>query len=205
MSTEIDGGYDIGYRAVTGFWGTKPSSLVAQYLESHDVRGLKVLDAGAGEGKNAAAFARLGASVDAIECSAVAIDNGRTLYDDAYIDWVHSDITTLPLPLEYYDVVICYGLIHCLGSEKVASDTVESLRSALKSGGVFILCSFNDGSHELSAHPGFKPLLLSHNWFKDKFSDWRVEQISDSLLFETHPHNNIPHHHSISRILAVKT
>ena len=55
MLTELDGGYDVGYRAVTGFWGTAPSSLVVRYLATHDVAGLKVLDAGAGEGKNAAA------------------------------------------------------------------------------------------------------------------------------------------------------
>jgi len=72
MPTDL-GGYSKGYAAVPCFWGTSPGSLIATYLASHEPQKLRVLDVGAGEGKNAAAFARRGATVDAIECSSDAI------------------------------------------------------------------------------------------------------------------------------------
>lgn len=204
MLIETDGGYEEGYRAVTGFWGTQPGSLVADYLHHHPVTGLTVLDVGAGEGKNAAAFARAGASVDALECSSAAIRNGRALFDDAEINWLQADADRFAYPLAYYDVVVCYGLIHCLKSIAAAMHLVSSLKSALKANGTFILVSFNDGRHDLSAHPGFKPLLLPHGWFLQQFEGWEIDSVSNSLLFETHPHNNIPHHHSLTRLRAFK-
>lgn len=204
MLTEINGGYDEGYRAVTGFWGISPSSLVLDFLSKNDVAKLRVLDAGAGEGKNAAAFARRGAVVEAIECSAAAIKNGRQLFAQEEIQWVRADVTVVEISAESYDVVVCYGLVHCMSSEKAAQELLAKTMAGLRRGGVFILASFNAGSHDLSAHPGFRPLLLPHQWFLDQFAGWHVETATDEVLFETHPHNQIPHHHSLTRILARK-
>lgn len=204
MLTEIDGGYDEGYRAITGFWGTSPSSVVVDFLSKNNVANLRILDAGAGEGKNAAAFARLGAVVEAIECSAAAIKNGRLLFSQEKIDWLHADITAVHILAESYDVVVCYGLVHCMSSEKAALDLLAKTMAGVRRGGVFILASFNAGTHDLSAHPGFRPLLLPHQWFLDVFTGWHTDIATDSILFETHPHNQIPHHHSLTRILARK-
>ncbi|MGS1097576.1 class I SAM-dependent methyltransferase [Aquamicrobium terrae] len=204
MLTEVDGGYDQGYRAVENFWGKAPASLVATYLRSHKAVGLQVLDVGAGEGKNAAAFAHAGAYVTALECSSAAIQNGRKLFPDVDINWVQADATDYRYPTGFYDVVVCYGLIHCLKSESVARNMLFNLQNSLKSGGTIFVVAFNNGSHDLSAHPGFAPLLLSHDWFIERFNEWHAVGASDSILFETHPHNLIPHHHSLTRLTAVK-
>lgn len=204
MLTEIDGGYDQGYRAIKGFWGREPGSLVAEFLRTRNAVGLAVLDVGAGEGKNAAAFAGSGARVDALECSSAAIRNGLELFPRAEINWIQADATEHRYPKRFYDVVICYGLVHCLATETEAGRLIRSLQATLKEGGTFILVAFNDGSHDLSAHPGFKPLLLGHHWFIRQFEGWHLESVSDSILFETHPHNGIPHHHSLTRLSAVK-
>lgn len=204
MLIEIDGGYDEGYRSVTCFWGTAPASLVASYLRSHDPSGFQVLDVGAGEGKNAAAFVSAGARVDALECSSTAIQNGLQLFPNVDINWIRTDVVEYVYPKCLYDVVICYGLLHCLSSEATAQRLVRMLQESLKEGGIIFVAAFNDGSHDLSAHPGFKPLLLSHDWFVRQFDGWHIKSISDSILFETHPHNNIPHHHSLTRFSAVK-
>ncbi len=204
MLVETDGGYDDGYVAVRGFWGTSPGSLVREYLSKQRVEGLRILDVGAGEGKNAAAFARAGAKVTALECSAAAIKNGRTLFPNERIQWVHCDALDYDFAPESYDVIVSYGLTHCLPSEMSARRLISSLQSALVPDGTFILVSFNSGSHDLSAHPGFDPLLLDHDWFVRIFNGWDLESVSDAILFETHPHNNIPHHHSLTRLAARK-
>lgn len=204
MLVETKGGYEDGYTAVTGFWGTTPGSLVRQHLATHAVAGLKVFDVGAGEGKNSAAFAQAGADVVALECSAAAIKNGRTLFPDERIDWVHSDALEFNFSPKSCDVIVSYGLTHCLPTESAARRLMSDLQSALVTGGTFILVSFNSGSHDLSAHPGFHPLLLDHEWFVKIFNGWHLQSVSDDILFETHPHNNIPHHHSLTRLVARK-
>jgi 2-polyprenyl-3-methyl-5-hydroxy-6-metoxy-1,4-benzoquinol methylase len=204
MLVETKGGYDDGYEAVTGFWGTTPGSLVRGYLATHEVIGLRVLDVGAGEGKNAAAFARAGATVVAVECSATAIRNGKKLFPNDPITWTRRDALEMDYPKSSFDIVVSYGLTHCLPSETLARKMVSDLQDALVPGGSFILVSFNSGSHDLSAHPGFQPLLLDHAWFIAMFNGWRFDSLSDSILSETHPHNNIPHHHSLTRLTATK-
>ena len=73
--SDLNGGYDEGYKACPCFWGDKPASLVAELMATHDVADWIVLDLGCGEGKNAAALARAGARVTAIDCSEVAVEN----------------------------------------------------------------------------------------------------------------------------------
>ncbi|MGR9432756.1 class I SAM-dependent methyltransferase [Rhizobium leguminosarum] len=205
MLVETNGGYDEGYLAVSGFWGTTPGSLVADYLRAQSPLNFRVLDVGAGEGKNAVAFARAGAEVDAVECSEAAIRNGKHLFPSDGINWIHSDVLERKFLPTTYDVIVSYGLSHCLPSETDVRLLIEELQASLKRGGTFILVSFNAGSHDLAeAHPGFHPLLLSHDWYLQRFNGWHFRHASDSLLFETHPHNNIPHHHSMTRISAIK-
>lgn len=204
MLNNAEGGYDDGYRAVKGFWGTDPGSLVAAFLSAHDVSGMRVLDVGAGEGKNSAACAKAGALVDAIECSAVAIENGIDIFSGVPINWINEDATLYLYPANYYDIVICYGLLHCLQDFDNINNLLIKLKKSMKRGGTFILVSFNDGSHDLSAHPGFAPTLLSHEWFSRQFSGWDIKNISNTILVEEHPHNHIKHHHSLTRLSAVK-
>jgi 2-polyprenyl-3-methyl-5-hydroxy-6-metoxy-1,4-benzoquinol methylase len=201
MPTSL-GGYSRGYAAVPCFWGTSPGSLIAAYLTSHEPQKLRVLDIGAGEGKNAAAFARRGATVDAIECSSDAIKNGKLTFSDVAINWIEQDAMSYSYPSNFYDVVVCYGLIHCLRTAEEAERFISKTQASLKIDGVYILASFNDGSHDLSAHPGFKPLLMSHAWFIEAFNRWQILVATNTLLHETHPDNGIPHFHSMSRLMA---
>jgi 2-polyprenyl-3-methyl-5-hydroxy-6-metoxy-1,4-benzoquinol methylase len=133
-----EGGYDHGYEAVPCFWGTKPGSLVAHFIAQHSAEGLRVLDVGAGEGKNAAAFASKGAQVDAVECSALAIRNGRAAFANLPINWVLSRVEEFCLEPECYDVVVSYGLIHCLRDEEIAKNVMERTKAALKRDGFYI-------------------------------------------------------------------
>lgn len=196
------GGYGRGYAAVPCFWGTSPGSLVSNYLADHPAKDIRVLDVGAGEGKNAAAFASRGAIVDAIECSTDAITNGKSAFADDRINWIEEDATLFEYPSEFYDVVVCYGLLHCLPTERHAERLLIQTQASLRPNGIYLLASFNDGSHDLSAHPDFVPLLLRHSWFVRAFESWDVLIATDSVLYETHPHNNIPHFHSMTRIMA---
>jgi SAM-dependent methyltransferase len=203
-NTLTDGGYNDGYRACACFWGREPGSLVQQ-LQSHigDFSGLEILDAGCGEGKNAIFLARLGARVRAMDISQLAIDHGMAAWDDSHlVRWELADVRSAALPESGFAVVVAYGLLHCLEDMADVRNTVRRLQRATVPGGYNVLCSFNERAQDLRAHPGFTPCLAPHSWYVSLYTDWTLLHESDADLREVHPHNSIPHSHSMTRILA---
>lgn len=204
MSGSI-GGYDEGYLSCSCFWGRSPGSLVRNHLESMvDAKGLRVLDLGCGEGKNANAYAEAGAEVIAVDCSRVALENGMKAFPAAGIRWIRSDAKSYLENADLFDVVIMYGLLHCLSSAEEVRLLIDCALRRTHSAGMHIVAAFNDGPHDLSAHPGFNPLLLSHEFYISCYAASKTVSASNSVLEETHPHNNIPHFHSLTRMVAVK-
>src|SRR5258708_2028403 len=111
--------YDAGYAACPCFWGREPSSLVGALRKTvRSFIGLQVLDAGCGEGKNTAFFARHGASVRAIDYSPLALRNARAAWGSPQnVEWERGDIREVQLAPDAYDIVIAYGVLHCLADE----------------------------------------------------------------------------------------
>jgi 2-polyprenyl-3-methyl-5-hydroxy-6-metoxy-1,4-benzoquinol methylase len=201
------GGYDDGYRKCSCFWGSEPGSLVRHFAEvTSDIQGMKVLDVGCGEGKNAAFLAERGAAVTALDVSPHALANARQTWPNTpRIQWILSDVAASDLPDGPYDLVIAYGLLHCLSDQRTVEDTVRAIQRNTVPGGWNILCAFNSRHQELAeAHPGFAPCLLPHAVYLGAYSAWRLVLASDKDLYETHPHNGVPHTHSMTRLLAQK-
>ena len=202
----MSGGYDDGYTRCPCFWGTSPGRLIV-LLEAMlpSLAGIHVLDAGAGEGKNAAYLAERGALVDAVELSSSALHNAHVQWPQSKsVNWIQADIRQFPLKDDAYDVVLMYGLFHCLSSVEEITTLVDSLERATPFGGYHVICAFNDRHQDLSAHSGFAPLLLRHEDYLDLYSEWDIVYATDEDLHETHPHNSIPHVHSMTRIIARK-
>ena len=124
------------------------------------MRGLEVLDAGCGEGKNAAFLARHGAQVRAVEVSQRALDNARATWGNAgAIRWELGDARTVALAPDCYDLVIGYGLLHCLASIEEILTVINRLQAATKSGGWHVVCAFNGRRQELSSGASRIPSL----------------------------------------------
>lgn len=197
-----DGGYEDGYRASNCFWGTSAGSLVTEYLARNDVKGLRVLDLGCGEGKNANAFAKAGAFVEAVDCSERAITNGRLAFNENNIEWKITDARSHLLDCDPYDIIVMYGLLHCLSSSEAIAETVQRALRKTTPQGLHFVVAFNDGPHDFSAHPNFFPTLAAHSFFVDQYRGHRLMTEMSSVIHETHPHNNIPHFHSITRLVV---
>jgi tellurite methyltransferase len=199
----LDGGYDEGYRACPCFWGDQPGSLVAALLAERNVAGWNVLDLGCGEGKNAAALARANAYVTAIDCSELAISHGRQTFGDLPITWLIGDVASFPLQPNGYDLVVMYGLLHCLPSPGHISALINHACAATRRRGLHILVAFNDRDQDFDrAHPGFNPTLVPHKFYVDAYSGQRIVCATDTTLHEAHPHNKIVHRHSMTRLIA---
>ncbi|NPV24099.1 class I SAM-dependent methyltransferase [Bradyrhizobium aeschynomenes] len=202
-SATPQGGYENGYKSCPCFWGDAPGALIKAFLkERSSCEGLSVLDLGCGEGKNAVAFARAGAAVDAVDCSAQGIENGRRAFPHPSINWVVADAGDYLKRSHVYDIVIMYGLLHCLPSQDAIAATIDlAIQRTAHSGRHFVV-AFDDGPHDLSAHPDFQPTLLSHNFYLSRYARHRVLRAESEVIHEVHPNNKIPHFHSITRITA---
>lgn len=201
----MNGGYDDGYASCPCFWGRDPGSLVAHLARLvPSFEGMRVLDLGCGEGKNAAYLAERGAIVEAIDVSPLALANARAAWPHVQVQWREGDVRESLLGDARFDLVIAYGLLHCLRTSEEISDTIRRIQEATVPDGWNIVCVFNDRRQELHAHPGFQPTLRPHEWFVNLYEAWTQLVCTDEDLLETHPTNNIAHTHSMTRILARK-
>ncbi len=200
-----NGGYDNGYASCPCFWGQEPGSLIVElFTLLPSLSGLTVLDAGCGEGKNAHAVAGRGAKVVAVDCSELALANGRHAFPHDPIDWQCCDVGEADYGIEKFDLVIAYGFFHCLDSEQNIAKVIQRLQNATRLGGLHIVCAFNSRAQDLTAHPGFNPCLISHSQYVKFYDGWEILRSSDTDLHEVHPHNLIPHSHSMTRFIARK-
>jgi cyclopropane fatty-acyl-phospholipid synthase-like methyltransferase len=201
-----DGGYDIGYKNCACFWGTEPGSLL-KVLDNHieNYVGKKVLDLGCGEGKNTYFLANKGCFIDAFDVSEHSIDNAKELFGyHESVNIQQQDVLSLDVPKNTYDMIVSYGLFHCFNNYKEVEKLIRNCLNGLKIGGYMIVCAFNNREQDLSAHEGFNPLLLGHDDYVNFFKNQEVVFNTDEDLHETHPHNNIPHMHSMTRLIIKK-
>jgi 2-polyprenyl-3-methyl-5-hydroxy-6-metoxy-1,4-benzoquinol methylase len=203
---QADGGYDWGYFASSCFWGTKPGSMV-RHLKSFfsTMTGLRVLDMGCGEGGNAVFLSAQGAFVDAYDISTKALANGRTHWGQTRgVTWHHADITKIALEPLSYDVVVAYGLLHCLNGADSIGKVITTMKEATRIGGYNILCAFNDRFQDFEGHCETGYTVLPHNYYCQHYGTWQVVHCTDEDLVETHPPKDKLHRHAMTRLMARK-
>lgn len=204
----MSGGYDDGYSKCPCFWGSEPGSLIKIIEQEVDCfSGLEVLDAGCGEGKNAAYLSRYGANVIAMDVSELAIQNAVSAWGALErVEWVRADVRGTEYPAKSFDIVIAYGLLHCMESEAEVLSVTSSMQAWTKKGGMNVICAFNGRRQELSAaHPGFEPALLAHDKYLSLYRGWEIIYATDEDLYESHPHNEVPHVHSMTRMICKRS
>jgi ubiquinone/menaquinone biosynthesis C-methylase UbiE len=119
----------------------KPAKLSAQNLvsrrrfaiemiESKLAPGSKILDVGCGTGHLAAELARRGFDTWGTDLSAGMVDYARQHYNPDRFQV--ADIERIPFPDNYFDGIVCLGVMEYLGSDEPA---LREMRRVLKPGG----------------------------------------------------------------------
>lgn len=199
------GQYDLEYAACSCFWGTKPGKFVKDITEL--ISNGNVLDLGAGEGKNTIYLAEKGFKVTAVEVSLHAVNNFNKRIAELdeqtkeLIKIEKEDVLIFKTE-EQYDLVIAYGLLHCLPSLTDASELVGKIKRWTRSGGLIVIVSFNDQIGVPEVQDYLEPTLLPINFLRDEFKDFQILRIENDIITETHPTSLIEHKHSLTRILV---
>jgi len=139
MGEDYDGTY-----AQADHFGAAPSPLLEKFAEWIPT-GARVLDIGAGQGRNTLPLARQGCRVTALDPSAVATETIRkaAAQEKLTIELVQRDFLDYE-PIGAFDVILCFGLIQILRYQECAS-LVTRLHQWLKPGGTLFLTAWHLG------------------------------------------------------------
>ena len=152
--------------------------LLDQILKGRFDEGMKVLDAGCGEGRNLSYFVNNGFEVFGVDSNPMAIKMAKMTYRSVPADnWIVSSIEEIPFKDSFYDLVMCHSVLHFAKSETHFFQIVQRLIGLIKPGGFM---SFNMAStigfeNEFLQNPG--SFQLSQKVFDNLLKNYEMSEV----------------------------
>ena len=194
--------YEKYYDQEEYYWGLEPASFLDELIEIiGDVKGLKALDIGCGEGKDIVYLAEKGFDAYAFDITESGIKKTKLLAENRNVD-IHAfiaDVNNFEIE-ETFDLVYSTGTIQYLFDENI-QPFFDNLKKIVNVGGYVYFNVFVD-----------KPFIpLPPDWDKEEkmwktgqlfsyFEDWELVKV-DEVIFECHS-SGIPHDHCMDTIIA---
>ena len=120
---------------------------------------------------------------------------------------VLSDITKYPFEQQTWNLIVCYGVLHCLDNEHAALQLLDRIVSSTEAKGFNIISSFTNEIGVPEVQDYLSPLLLTPEFvleYYKKLDGWQVVQFETGIITESHPTSMTPHQHSLYRIITKK-
>lgn len=185
------------------YWGTDPSRLARRTIDqlSGDPHGRRLLDLGAGEGRDSVYFAEHGFEVYAVDVSPAGLEKATRLARarGVEITTIEGDANefTFPKPV---DIVFSTGAVQFIEPE-VRPRQFRRFRRATNPGGLHAIFAFVD-------HPDVPPApdttpdqyLLDRDELQGYYADWETVH-SEEIIFKDDS-GGIPHRHAARIHLA---
>lgn len=185
------------------YWGREPGTLAELAIEylPEDPTGQRLVDVGAGEGKDAVFFAEQGFDVTAVDVSPAGLEKAERLADERGVEvrTVRADANEYAFP-EPVDVVFSSGAVQFVRPE-VRPRQFERFKRETRPGGLHAVFAFVD-------HPEVPPApdhtddqyLFEPDELQGYYDDWQTE-FSDEYIFEDDS-GGVPHEHAVCVHLA---
>lgn len=109
----------------------KSEKFIENFL-TENCQGKKVLDCGCGEGRLSIFLAEKGADVIAIDISSETIKVAKEKAANKNISFLVMDVEKLEFKDNYFDLIICAGILHHLDVKKAYSELARVLKSSGK-------------------------------------------------------------------------
>lgn len=132
------------YTALHHLLGNIDLFLLDQILKGRYQPGMRLLDAGCGEGRNLAYFVRNGYDLWGVDTSPVALRllrmQGRSWHPAFDPEkFIESDVTELPFPPTSFDAVLCLSVLHFASDEAHFFRMTDELLRVLKPTGSLLI------------------------------------------------------------------
>ncbi|WP_280380136.1 class I SAM-dependent methyltransferase [Nocardia wallacei] len=182
------------YEANPEMYGQAPSQPAVRAAEVFAAAGAhRVLELGAGHGRDALYLARAGFAVHATDFSETGLEQLRARAEAEHLDEVTTatvDVRqALPLPDESVDAVYAHMLLCMALSTTEIHTLVAEVRRALRPGGVFFYTVRHTGDAHYGAgvdhgddiyeHGGFAVHFFSRQLVDDLAADWKLQQFNE--------------------------
>lgn len=196
--------YEKWYEGDQYYWGLEPASFLDELMKlCPPAAGIKVLDIGCGEGKDAVYMAQKGYDVTAFDLTDNGIRKTLALADQkevkikAFVD----DINTFETD-EQFDIIYSSGTVQYLFDEN-KKEFFDKIDRMTRPDGIVFFNVFVEKSF----------LEFPPDWDKEEkmwksgelftyFADWKIERI-DEVIFEDLS-GGIPHYHCMDTIVCRK-
>lgn len=188
------------------YWGTEPSTLAELTVAflPPDPSGLRLVDVGAGEGRDAVFFAERGLEVRAIDVSPAGLEKARRLADErgVEIETLEADANDLRFDHQV-DVVFSTGTVQFI-RPAVRPRQFERFRRATRDGGLNAIFAFVD-------HPDVPPApdttdeqyLFDREELQGYYEGWETLH-SEEVIFDDDS-GGVPHQHAARIHVARKS
>ncbi|MBO4919495.1 MAG: methyltransferase domain-containing protein [Erysipelotrichaceae bacterium] len=196
--------YEKWYETEDYFWGTEPAELCQELIKLvPPAKGVKVLDIGCGEGKDAVFMAKQGYDVYAFDITVNGIAKTRRMAkeNNVEINAFIADINDFEID-EEFDIIYSTGTIQYLEDDRI-DGFFRKVKDMTRPGGINWFNVFVD-----------KPFIpLPPDWDEGEkmwptgklfsyYPDWKFERV-DETIFECHS-SGIPHVHCMDVLVARK-
>lgn len=147
----------------------EPSPFLKEILESNSwrIQPGRAIDIATGRGRNALFLAERGFSVEAIDVSTVALEQGRKAAQEKGlpVTFRQADLDSTELPEAAYDLILNFNFLQ--------RALIPKMKKALKLGGHIVFETYLIDQRVLG-HPRNPAYLLGHNELLELFRDFRV-------------------------------
>ena len=182
-----DAPYDELYRRSGVLWPARPGRMVRRIAEAFP--SARCLDLGCGDGKNLVYLEQCGWTVDGVDVSPLALagaaerirQTGLTPRGSMLLDHCAA---FRPTP-QSYDVVLAYGLFHCLDERDLAR-TAARIAEALTPHGYLVFATFNDNLPVPSGHNTGTLYLRPPDRILEVFHSWTRIAVEYGTIEEDH-------------------
>ncbi|AJY73900.1 methyltransferase domain-containing protein [Paenibacillus beijingensis] len=188
------------------YWGKEPNELakrILAYISNERIPGKKVIDLGAGEGRDSVFLAKQGFDVAAMDFAPAGLAKAERLAAEmnTAIATIEGDINTFVFP-HRADVVYSIGALQYIHPDNRARQFRHFKESTLP-GGLHVLFAFTEHP-DVPVAPdwGTNEYLYKQDELQAYYSDWET-LLSEEWIFDCSS-SGIPHRHASRIVIARK-
>ncbi len=170
--------YNDLYSKEKSAFGDKPHGFVSKIPEL--LKSGKIIDIGAGQGRNSFYLAEQGFEVTALDNSEIALETIRSK-NKGSISLVFLDLNIdIPRNIEHYDVVVISNVLHHLSKER-AREVLKEIKEKSKPGCIHVIANITSEGDFYNLPKAQSRFYQAPGELKEIYTDWEIVYYNEMI------------------------